>query len=267
MTSKIENQTSNDLFSTVVFETDVCECGNPYNAAYLQKFRDYKARGFLAYRCEVCQKKVNEEEWRKKVAEEENAIALENCRKFFFEESILDKKLKLATFDNYHPRNDEQKKGKEIAIRYVNSFDHDNPRGLLLFGNYGTGKSHLSVSIAKKIVDKRNFVVFLPVPDYLANLKATYGNNSDTELRIINKIARVPLLILDDIGRVDPSGWVEEKLFQIINRRIGMHTIYTSNFGPSELPHRIGGRNFSRMMEDVHPLRITGDDHRLKHFK
>jgi DNA replication protein DnaC len=208
-----------------------------------------------------------QEEWKKE--------RIERLKVMFDEDSLMNPKLKTATFENYQPTNDNLSKAKTLTKRYADNFSKDNPVSLLLIGNYGTGKSHLSVAITKELMPKNLSCIFISTPKLMTKIRSTYNKDSQyTEEQIINQLSKVDCLVLDDIGAESTKQgdgnqhtWATSKIFEIIDNRIGKHTIFTSNYEPKELQERLGGRNFSRMMESVHVIKMYGEDYRLKDFK
>ncbi|WP_249928329.1 ATP-binding protein [Niallia circulans] len=76
----------------------------------------------------------------------------------------------------------------------------DKKQNLLFTGNYGTGKSHLSVSITKKLIEQGYECLFLSLPKLLTKIKQTYNKEGITEAELLQVIQRVDLLVFDDIG-------------------------------------------------------------------
>jgi DNA replication protein DnaC len=262
-TISIENApwVSKGEFQYLVYETDKCNCGKEFNSAYLLRILDgFDARGYIKDICPEC-----EEEER---LEATRALEVEECTKNYYSESHLNNKLIEASFDNFFPKSNDQERALNIAKRYATNFQYNNPVGLLFYGNYGTGKSHLAASIARSVLEIPVDTIFIPVPTLLTKIKSTFGNRSyETEASIIHQLSNVTLLIIDDIGSENTTDWVEEKIFEIIDNRIGKHTIYTSNLSPKDLQQKLGGRIFSRLLEDVQPVKMFGEDYRLKHLK
>ena len=57
-------------------------------------------------------------------------------------------------------------------------------------------------------------VVFITAPDLLDMLRTTYNPNSKASFdEYFEQVRNVPLLVLDDLGVENPSGWAKEKLF------------------------------------------------------
>jgi DNA replication protein DnaC len=191
----------------------------------------------------------------------------------FNHNSLINDKLKHACFDNYEPRNDFQKHAKKTSLQFVDTFSKEEPHNLLFTGSYGIGKSHLAVAIIKRLMEKECSSVFISVPKLLTKLKATYNKKSEhTEDELLTALEQVDCLVLDDVGaehgtKDHNQSWAVSKVFEVVDSRIGKHTIYTTNLNGIDLQGKVGARNFSRMMQDTEIVRVQGEDYRLRNFK
>lgn len=149
---------------------------------------------------------------------------------------------------------------KAAAMSYA-----QDPGGWIVFeGPYGSGKTHLAVAIANarlELIGEQVF--FITAPDLLDILRATFDPEADASFdAYFERIRKVPLLVLDDLGVENPSGWAKEKLFQLLNYRHvnRIPTVVTTNLPFDELDPRVS----SRMMQDdiVKHIRINAPDHR-----
>lgn len=179
--------------------------------------------------------------------------------------SLINPRLQQATLDNYIPKNDSQRIAKNEVVRYIEGFDKNKPRNLLFTGGYGVGKSHLAIVIADGVIRKGFTTIFISVPKLLRKIRATYSRELQIrEEDIFSMLETVDLLILDDIGAEKQSDWSHERIFDLIDSRQGMSTIYTTNFSPEHLMELFGERNFSRIFnEDTSYIEIFGENHRL----
>ena len=149
------------------------------------------------------------------------------------------------TFDNF----DGNIAG--VGRAFIRSLDYaNNPRGwLVLYGNYGCGKTHLAAAIANQILTLNYQVLFTVVPDILDHLRSTFGPSSEVAYdERFEQIRNAKLLILDDLGTENATPWAREKLYQSINHRYNyaLPTVITSNREPKDIDPRILSR-----MEDV----------------
>ncbi|WP_234447153.1 ATP-binding protein [Virgibacillus salexigens] len=178
--------------------------------------------------------------------------------------SLINNSLREATLENFHASDSELKQFKEKALAYIQSFD--GKQNLLFTGNYGTGKSHLSVSITKKLMEQGYKCLFLSLPKLLTKIKQTYNTKGVTEDELLEEIRRVDLLALDDIGAEQQTDWTTSKLFEILDDRTGKATIYTTNLTSAALKEHMNERNFSRMMDNTNVIVMNGSDYRRRSF-
>lgn len=142
------------------------------------------------------------------------------------------------------------------------------------FGPVGTGKTGLAVGYARTWVfgDTLGDVRFRSVPDLLTELRDTYSRreNGRTEMDILNDCRDADLLVLDDLGaeQVTNSGWLEDRLYQIIGHRHGddSATVFTSNLSLEQLANRIGDRITWRIAEmcNGHIVHLAGPNLRAQ---
>lgn len=188
----------------------------------------------------------------------------DKMKQFFDYYSLINNSLEHATLENYEPTSNELMAAKQTITNYIQEFD--GTKNLLLVGNYGTGKSHLSVAVTKKLMEQGKECLFLSLPKLLTKIKETYNNKGVTEDELLEAIQRVDLLVLDDIGAEQQTEWATTKLFEIMDDRAGKATIYTTNLNSEKLRAQINERNFSRMMENTEIIKMNGRDYRRKEF-
>ncbi|MCC7020846.1 MAG: ATP-binding protein [Ardenticatenales bacterium] len=120
------------------------------------------------------------------------------------------------------------------------------PKGwLVLWGGYGTGKTHLAAAIANARLAEGEPVLFVVVPDLLDYLRAGFARDADGDLDArLEAVRGAPLLILDDLGTQAPTPWAGEKLFQILNHRYThqLPTVITTNVAPDAFDERLRSR-------------------------
>ena len=157
--------------------------------------------------------------------------------------------LKGLTFENFEPRGriglgPVHADSIENAYNQSLQFAQNQNGWLLLMGGYGTGKTHLAAAVANFAVDLNIPTIFITVPDLLDALRYTYQNPDERFEERFEEIRRAPLLIMDDFGTQNATGWAQEKLFQIINYRYTnqLPLVVTSNLSLREIEGRIGSR-------------------------
>jgi DNA replication protein DnaC len=78
------------------------------------------------------------------------------------------------------------------------------------------------------------------------------------------RLARSPLLLLDDLGAAKQSPWTEELTYRLVNHRYNqlLPTLVTTNLPVAELRDAVGDRVASRLAEMTERVILTGHDRR-----
>ncbi len=164
------------------------------------------------------------------------------------------------TFETF----DTEMRGVKRAFHRAVEFAQRPSGWLVLFGNYGVGKTHLASAIANELLKQHYRVLFAVVPDLLDHLRSTFGPSSEIQYdQRFEMIRDAAVLILDDLGTENTTPWAREKLFQIINHRYNgrLPTVITSNRRPEEIEPRIFSRMSDRSICDEFII-MDGDDYR-----
>src|SRR5699024_5326651 len=100
--------------------------------------------------------------------------------------------LSRATIESYEPTAKSQINARKIATQYRASFH--GIHSLLVSGDCGLGKSHLSFAITKVLRQKGYKTLYIKVTDLFDYIKNTYKPDSKiNELQIFNMINRLDL--------------------------------------------------------------------------
>ncbi len=195
-----------------------------------------------------------------------NRDVAEQVRERLFSLSHLDE-LQDLTFERFSPRGrrglgDLQATSIEIAFNQARMYAQSLKGWLLLQGAYGCGKTHLAAAIANYAVSMGVPTLFLTVPDLLDMLRFAYSAEDTTFETRFNEIRNANLLILDDFGTQNATGWAQEKLFQIINYRYinKLPLVVTTNLSLNDIEPRIRSR--LQDPELVSDVRIKAPDYR-----
>ena len=176
------------------------------------------------------------------------ASVTDGVRDRLFAMSHLDE-LKELTFESFKLRGrkglgDMQARSIEQAFNQARHYSQNLNGWLLLQGGYGCGKTHLAAATANFAVSMGVPTLFLTVPDLLDALRFAYGSEDTTFEERFDQIRNARLLVLDDFGTQNATGWAQEKLFQIINYRYinKLSTVITTNLTLDEIEARIRSR-------------------------
>jgi len=133
---------------------------------------------------------------------------------------------------------------------------------LLMFGNPGTGKTHLSFALARYIINKCNMSGLVRKKFY--ELKSIYFEDMER----FNDIVECNLLIIDDLGIGVSKNveWEQEVLTRIIDYRYEsmLPSIFTTNYELDQLKDYIGSRNTDRLKECFLVYELKGKSRRGK---
>ena len=143
-------------------------------------------------------------------------------------------------------------------------------RGLWFTGDVGTGKTTLAMLISKAAMAADRTVAIYSLPRLLGLLRDTYQDDAQYSLNgLIDRLAAVDLLHIDDVGAEQTSPWVLEQLYAIVNTRYeeGRAILLTTNLvtleGDEALRDQIGERTVSRLYEICgDPKTMFGQDQR-----
>lgn len=112
---------------------------------------------------------------------------------------------------------------------------------LVLTGGFGCGKTHLAAAVANQALDSAVPVLFMTTADLLDWLRQGYQDQTDADFDArFNRIKKIKLLVLDDLGAQNTTPWAREKLFQILDYRYvnKLPTVITTNMHQGELDPR-----------------------------
>lgn len=182
-------------------------------------------------------------------------------------DSGIPKRFQSRTFEKFQvtPNN---KKAYEKAKEWAENFPNTK-KGLLFIGNYGTGKTHLSVAIANYLMSKFYEVHCSNTTDIISRVKETYAKGSEmTEHQFIQKFVKADLIILDDLGKENATSNTTSVVYQIINQIYEEEKpiIVTTNLGSKELINNLGekgGAITSRLFEMCEVIELNGKDWRI----
>jgi DNA replication protein DnaC len=170
------------------------------------------------------------------------------------------------------------------SVRVVKRFCADIQRnlaegkGMWLMGHTGTGKTTLGYMVAAAAARSQHTVLSFNAVALLNRIRATFNPDShETTDQVIETLASVDLLHIEDLRVVRPTEWVLEQLYLIVNARYeGRRSIvFTTDIDsdadgplapePWKLEEHVGKRIYSRLMEICDtPLVIAGNDNRLE---
>lgn len=206
-------------------------------------------------KCEVDrQKKEKENTERRELLER-----IKRYRKMGFPES----QMQYWTFENDDGGNDKMSR---MAKRYVENFDtfYKEGKGLLLYGDVGTGKTYIACMIANALIDKGYPVLVTNFSRILNTLQGTFEKQE-----YLDSLNQFKLLVIDDLGVERDTGFAKEQVFSIIDSRYreGKPMIITTNLTMQKLATETelaDKRVYDRLIERCFPVEVKGESRRVK---
>jgi len=195
---------------------------------------------------------------RKRRTEEAEAFA--KLLKDLKGQSLMDDRTAGHTFDNYQQTADNARNLK-LCRRYAEHFNEmlEKNQGLLMYGSVGTGKSFSAACIANYLLNSGVSVI---MTSFVKLLDAMQSSKDDDQA-LIDRMNKVKLLIIDDLGAERGSDYTLEKVYNIIDSRYRakLPIILTTNLDLKQMKDEDDiryERIYDRIFELCYPMQYTG---------
>lgn len=171
-----------------------------------------------------------------------------------------------AIFSNSDYRMIDNPEHRKYAYNYANKFTEVGKRGLLLYGDVGTGKSFMASCIANLLLNKGFSVNWTTTLEFVD--KGCFFNAADYNF-YIESITVPDLLIIDDLGAERNTDFAVERVQEMIDRRSasGKPMIITTNLDINMMmteQNIARKRTYDRVIESCYPILFCGQSYRLK---
>lgn len=146
---------------------------------------------------------------------------------------------------------------------YAENFSGIN-KSILMEGGTGLGKTHLSLAIARRVIEKGYGVIYCSVPNILAVLEKEHFSR-DASRTTLRHLEECDLLILDDLGTEFSTHFTTTSIYNLINTRMAREkaTIINTNLPLAELKKIYSDRLVSRIIGEHIYVTFIGEDVRI----
>jgi len=172
---------------------------------------------------------------------------------------------------------------KAKVSRYLADYEPgggDN-RGLILYGQVGTGKTHLLAAMVRSLILRRGTRSrFVEFSHLLADLKTGFDHGRGAAA-LLDPLVHVPVLAIDELGKGRNTEFEAMVVDELVSRRYNaaLPILASTNFSPGPatgsmtgnqasadsrpaLADRLGDRVYSRLREMCDFVPVKGQDYR-----
>lgn len=161
-------------------------------------------------------------------------------------------------FETFQPERQQKayNAAREFALDPVGNF--------VLYGDYGTGKTHLLAAICNELRCREVASRFCKASKLFHAMQQAIGHHEDSYI-LMRKAIGTPLLVFDDADKANPSEWRNEMILEIFDERATHgRPIALSTNKLTELARYIGGAACSRLSIGQIAVEMTGADFRME---
>ncbi len=224
------------------------------------------------YKCEICK--------------DTGVVGSKRCECFnkrladkLYDLSNISAMLDIENFDSFKYDRFSREKGSDGISPYENMLNivmettaavdniDNEPINMLFYGNSGLGKTFMCNCIAKSLIDRGYFVVYMSAYKLFSCLtRFRFGRENEKEAEAIMLLNDCDLLVIDDLGTEGVNAGTIPELFDIINTRLlnRKSIVISTNLSLADINKTYSERIFSRITGNFKIYKFIGEDLRLK---
>ena len=189
-----------------------------------------------------------------------------------FEDSGIGALVKTQSFDTfdlkYYSGEDRETMAHNLEVLkgFADNFEPGKPRNYLLIGKTGLGKTHLSTSVAKTVIEKGFRVVYDTISNIISDFEAERFSRTMGSDELRGTYYDCDLLIIDDMGCEVNNAFTVACVYNLINTRVNNNksTLINTNLDRTKLREIYADRITSRLFGEFIPLQFAGEDIRYQ---
>lgn len=164
----------------------------------------------------------------------------------------------------------QQPKLRKAMQAYADGFAdfRSSGKGLILFGDVGTGKTFAAACVANALIDQGVPVLMTNFTRIINRIQESFEGRQN----YIDSLNGFDLLIIDDLAAERDTDFVNEMVYTIIDTRYraGLPMIITTNVSLAQMMQETNTarkRIYSRVLERCHPVEVKGADRRKQRLQ
>ncbi len=151
------------------------------------------------------------------------------------------------------------------VVEYLKDYCKDfmpASKGLLMLGKTGLGKTHLSLAVVNRLIDRGFNVYYGTAQNILDRLQKVHFSRNATDEELDDDLYRSDLLVIDDLGTEMVTNFTISALYNLLNTRLGngLPTAISTNLPLDELEQNYSQRFTSRLVGNCEILIFYGRD-------
>lgn len=177
-----------------------------------------------------------------------------------FRKSGVPDRYQNETLETYQAQTEPQKKLLAACRGFLQNIKRRLFKSLCMLGDPGTGKTHLACAMLREYGGQ-----YRTAPELVEELRRAKSYTSEyTEPEIVDYYGRVPLLVIDEIGRGINATDEKYMIYQVINARYCTKkpTVLISNYNKSDFLQYIGVAAADRLVESADIIETSGASYR-----
>ena len=161
-----------------------------------------------------------------------------------------------CTLDNYKVKSKSELDAMKEIQRYMSEKKYENGEGLVLFGEPGTGKTHLLIGLMWEFAKIGKTVKYMTAEDFFIRLRQSITDRN--ELGYLNSLIDPDVLVFDDLHCVgEEEGYQYRQLWWMLDKRY-FHkkpTLTASNKSIDEFREAFDDRTRRRLCANAIPVK------------
>ena len=153
---------------------------------------------------------------------------------------------------------------KQYAEGFTLGTEQEAPESLLFLGGTGLGKTHLSTSIARTVIERGYDVYYNTAVGMISDFEAKrFGAGvAESDGDGTARYTECDLLIIDDLGTEVVNQFTLSCLYHVLNARLNLQkpTVISTNLSSQELRRLYTDRITSRLIGEYRVIPFLGED-------